>query len=75
MTNQEWLLTLKPKDCALFCLEYIPKIGRSWSSSRYGVDWWLQSEYVGILDPFVNEFNQIIELENKRTHQHEGKGE
>lgn len=75
MTNQEWLLSLKSKDCALFCLNYLPKIGGSWSSSRYGVDWWLQSEYVGFFDPFVNEFNQVIELENKLTHQHEDKGE
>lgn len=65
MTNQEWLLTLEPKDCALFCLAYLPKIGRSCLSSRCGVDWWLQSEHLGFLDPFVNEFNQIIKMENE----------
>ena len=75
MTNQEWLLTLKPNECALFCLSYIPKIGRSYSSSRYGVDIWLQQKYVGELDYVVAEFNKIIKYEEALTHQHEDKGE
>lgn len=65
MTNQEWLLTLKSNDCALFCLKYIPKIGQFCLSSRCGVDWWLQSEHLGSSDPFVNEFNQIIKMQNE----------
>lgn len=63
MTNQEWLLTLKPNDCALFCLQYLPKIGSGCSMARYSVAMWLKQEYVGNIDYSINEFNEILKME------------
>ena len=75
MTNQEWLLTLKPNECALFCLNYLPRIGSMWSVSRYGIATWLEHEFVGEeVDCFIKEFNEIIRLE-KLINQNEVKGE
>ena len=73
MTNKEWLMSLSDSNCSLFCLEWLPLIGRDNMSSVYGVSQWLGYEY----NPeyhIIKQFNEIMGL-YKLTHQHEDKGE
>ena len=73
MTNKEWLMSLDDYDCALFCIEYLPLIGRDNMSSVYSVSQWLGFEY-NPKYPIVEHFNEILRL-RKIIEQHEDKGE
>lgn len=73
MTNKEWLMSLNSYDCALFCLDWLPIIGRDSMSSVYGVSQWLDLEHKPEYH-IVKQFNEVIRL-NALTHQHEDKGE
>lgn len=73
MSNKEWLMSLTDYDCALFCIEYLPLIGRDSMSSVYGVSQWLGFEY-NPKHHIVEHFNEILRL-RKIIEQHEDKGE
>ena len=63
MKNKEWLSTLDGNDCALFCLEYMPLIGRDSLSSVFAVGEWLELEYNSEYH-IVKHFNDMIKLRN-----------
>ena len=41
MTNRERMNELDDKKLATLIVEYLPKVGRSWTSAIYGVKEWL----------------------------------
>ena len=73
MTNKEWLMSLSDWDCALFCIEWLPIIGRDNISSVYSISQWLGFEYNSEYH-IIKQFNETLKL-HKIIQQREDKGE
>lgn len=63
MTNKEWLNTLSDYACALFCIDWLPLIGRDSTSSVQAISDWLGYEYNPDYHVIKN-FNEMLRLYN-----------